>query len=258
MSTKTIGLVWPPLLLFGCIGSTNTSTPQDTNALPTPSEELKDSATAEDTGTDGDTDTEAPLDTSSSYTFSDAESLLYVQVFKDPDTLLAAFAHDHVIRATQWSGNLAYDIENPSACELSFSLPVGALIPDEDQMRSLVGYDGSLSSSDREAIKGHMLDAKQLNGSKFSKIEFSSNKCSGPKGANSGTLNVEGKLKILGVPVNVKIPVDFSIKNKQFYAKGRFEISMWDFGMEPYSAYSGGVRNEEGLFFSFDMAGAAN
>lgn len=260
MSTKPFGLLLSAMTLVACGASDDAS--DDTNNLPSPSDDLKDTESGEDTDTGNDKeepeDTDVPVDTSVAYTFSDKDSLLYVQVFKDPDTLLSGFAHNHVIRATKWTGSLVYDLENPSACELDFALPVRSLVVDEDNMRSLVGYGDSISSADRETITEHMLDTTQLNGSTFGKIEFASTTCSGPKGAKNGQLNVQGKLKVLGVPVTVSIPVDFNIKDERFYAKGAFDMSMWDFGMEPYSAFGGGVRNKEALYYSFDMVGAAN
>ena len=259
MSTSLLTIAVTPLLVFGCASSAEL--PESNEPLPTPSDDLNDTGEEEDTNSNTDTDepedTGTPKDTSVRYTFSDAKSLLYVQVFKDPDTLLAAFAHNHVIRATNWTGELVYDPQSPSDCSLDFSLPVSGLIPDEDNMRDLVGYGDTISSSDRSTIQGHMLDTNQLNSSKFSKITFTSTKCTGSKGVSDGQLTVDGKITILGVPVSVRIPVDFEIKNDKFYASGKFDMSMWDFGMEPYSAFSGGVRNEEGLYYTFDMVGTA-
>ena len=255
MSTSLFTLALTPLVLISC--SSPAELPAEQDQLPTPSDDLKDTGEQEETDTDEPTDTSPPEETSVRYTFSDKESLLYVQVFKDPDTLLAAFAHNHVIRATNWTGELEYDAQSPKDCSLNFSLPVNGLIPDEDNMRDLVGYGDTISTSDRNTIQGHMLDTNQLHGSKYAKIEFSSTTCEGSKGVKNGNLSVDGKLTVLGIPVNVTIPVSFEIKNNRFYASGAFDMSMWDFGMEPYSAFSGGVRNEEGLFYTFDMVGAA-
>ena len=259
MSSSIFTIAITPLLIFGCAKASETDT--ETDPLPTPSDDLNDTGEEEDTDSNSDTDqpedTGTEKDTSVRYAFNDEQSLLYVQVFKDPDTLLSAFAHNHVIRATNWNGELVFDPESPKNCSLDFSLPVNGLIPDEDSMRDLVGYNNTISSGDRETIKGHMLDTNQLDSGRFSKIAFESTNCQGSKGVKNGQLTVDGKLTILGVPMNISIPVDFEIKNNKFYASGKFDMSMWDFGMEPYSAFSGGVRNEEGLFYSFDMVGIA-
>ena len=257
MSTSLLNIAVTPLLILGCASSADL--PESNDPLPTPSDDLEDTGDQEETESDTDTqeDTGTVKDTSVTYNFSDAKSLLYVQVFKDPDTLLAAFAHNHVIRATNWTGELEYDPQSPKSCSLDFSLPVNGLIPDEDNMRELVGYGDTISNSDRSTIQGHMLDTNQLNGSRFSNITFTSTKCSASKGVSKGQLTVDGKITILGIPVNISIPVDFEIKNNKFYASGKFDMSMWDFGMEPYSAFSGGVRNEEGLYYTFDMVGNA-
>jgi polyisoprenoid-binding protein YceI len=249
------------LLTLSACSAENT---EDTSSIPSPIYNLTDSGEEveeeeeEEENEEEDTDTDASENTSVSYSFSDKESLLYVQVFKDTTTLLQRFAHNHVIRASQWNGSLVYDIQDPSACELNFTVPVQNLIVDEDQMRELVGYEKPISSGDRTKIKGHMLDTNQLNGANFPDIEFSSTECSGTEGAKNGQLTVEGKFTILGVPVDVTIPVDYRVKDDNFYASGTFEMSMWDFGMAPYSAFGGGVKNQEGLFYTFNMVGAAN
>ena len=244
------------LVSVGCTGTDGDGT---TDGLPTPSEDLDDTG-SQDTQEPEDTDVpedtgEAPQDATQNYSFSDKESLLYVQVFKDEDALLSSLAHNHVIRATNWSGSVVYNVNKPKKCEIAFSLPVNGLTPDESDMRDYVGYGDTISSSDRETIKGHMLDKDQLNSSKYTQISFTSTQCSATKGETKGELTVKGSMRIVGVSADVSIPMQFEVKNGRFYASGSFEMKHADFGVSPYSTWGGSLRNEELLVFGFDMVG---
>ena len=72
---------------------------EDVTDIPTPSDTIEDDTGAED-------NSEEPVTTE--YTFDDADSLLYVQVYKDPNAAASGFAHDHVMRATNWNGFVSY------------------------------------------------------------------------------------------------------------------------------------------------------
>ena len=97
-----------------------------------------------------------------SYRFNDEQSLLYVQVFKDNNTLGARAAHNHTIRSTNWTGELTRNGAGTD-CRVSLTLPVEGLVVDEPQMRRRVGYNDEISDNQRAEIRGHMLADNQLN-----------------------------------------------------------------------------------------------
>ena len=246
---------------------------EDISDIPQPSNDLRDNNDDDEDETDdseddtadgegaasgstGDTDIDEPAVTQY-YDFDSETSLLYVQVFKDSSALASAFAHNHVMRADNFYGEVAYNEDDASLCEISFSLPVADLRVDEGGMRELVGYDGTISSSDRNTIRGHMLDSDQLNGSSYPTISFESESCSGD-GGKSGILTVQGGMTVRGRTANVTLPVQFEVNDGDFYAQASFDMNHAAFGMTPYRAFAGAVRNDDPLRFTFDLVGIGN
>jgi len=64
------------------------------------------------------------------YVLDPDKSKLYVQVFKDESTLVAALAHDHVVLATGWQGKVVVDTKNLAACVVEVTVPVSGLRAD--------------------------------------------------------------------------------------------------------------------------------
>ena len=182
--------------------------------------------------------------------------MLYVQVFKDTSALGSSWAHDHVIRAADFEGEVLYNADDIGECEVNFTMPVDSLIVDESDMRSLVGYGDEISSDDRATIREHMMADDQLNSDRYSEITFASTSCE--LTSQNSVLVVNGGLTVRGTTANVSIDVPFSVQEDKFYAESTFEVKHADFGMEPYSAYGGFVRNDDPLTFSLEMVGFAN
>lgn len=240
---------------------------EEASDIPQPSRDLdnddedQDIDDTDDDDTDDDTDDDDDTDPQPAdpveYSFDSDTSLIYVQVFKDPSAFGSAFAHDHVMRAENFDGEVIYNPEDLSDCDVYFSVPVEQLQVDESGMRELVGYGDSLSSSDRATIREHMLDSNQLNANAYSTIDFVSTSCSGDDGT-SGTLTVDGGLTVRGRTANVSLPIRFEIDGGNFYAQASFEMNHAEFGMEPYSAFGGAVRNDDPLRFTLDVVGYPN
>ncbi len=191
------------------------------------------------------------------YDLDDQESLLYARVWKDPDTLLSGMAHDHVLRAAQWTGTIVYHPGELSQCSISFSLPVSELRNDEPAMRELVGLGDAIPESDREQIHEHMLGEDQLHESAHPTIDFESTNCRG-NGGLVGEIQVTGNITIRGVTQTVTLPVDFQVSDDQLYATGEFEFNHSDFNFEPYSAFAGALANSQRLYMAFDVVGQSN
>ena len=232
-------------LLLACNEPTTeqSETIEDVTDIPTPSDTID-----EDTGVEEVQDT--PVTTE--YGFDDNDSLLYVQVYKDPDAAASGFAHDHVMRATNWTGFVTYNTSDINECSMQFSLPVHDLQVDEDAMRQLVGYGDTISQSDREQIKEHMLADNQLNADQFPSISFESSGC---QLLDEDTLRVTGNMSIVNEVRSWDVDIDFTIQSDTFYMSSVIDFTHSDFGIEPYSAFFGAVRNAEPLKITFDMVG---
>jgi len=232
-------------LLLACNdpATEQSETVEDVTDIPTPSDTIEDDTAVEDNSED-------PVTTE--YTFDDTDSLLYVQVYKDPDAAASGFAHDHVMRATNWNGFVSYNPSDLSECEMQFSLPVQDLQVDEDAMRELVGYGDTISQSDRDQIREHMLADNQLNADQFPSISFESSSC---QLLDEDTLRVTGDMSIVNEVRSWDVDIDFATQSDAFYMSSVIDFTHSDFGIEPYSAFFGAVRNAEPLKITFDMVG---
>lgn len=164
---------------------------------------------------------------------------LYVQVFKDPETLGAGLSHDHVMVAKGWSGSASYDAANPGACNISITVPVSSLDVDPDYMRKAVGYDTMLTADQREDVRTNMLASGQLDAGSHPNITFQSTSCAAD--SITGNLTIRGKTQ--QVTLNAKIAEDGS----SFSAKGQVTIRATQFGFQPYSALFGQLKNRDDM-----------
>jgi polyisoprenoid-binding protein YceI len=190
------------------------------------------------------------------YDFDEENSLIYVQVFKDEDAWLSGMAHNHVIRADGYSGEVEYNLDDLSACRIAFSLDVSDLQVDESGMREFVGYDEPLADDDRTEIRSNMLEPGQLNGDAYDTIDFESSECTGDGGAVA-ELQVSGGLRVRGVDANVTPTVNVTVYDGKLYAQATFEVNHASFGMSPYSFLAGAVRNADPLRFTIDIVANA-
>lgn len=188
------------------------------------------------------------------YRFDTEQSQLFIEVFKDRDTVGAALSHDHAIAANGWSGEARWDPQDLSACQVSFSLPVAELDPDPPALRAQVGLPGELPPGLREEVKHNMLKEEQLWAERHPHIAFSSTACE-PQGDR---VAVRGQLSIRGVtkPVTALMKVDAD--GQSFAATGRFEIQATQFGFEPYSAALGAFKNLDDMRIVVKVVGAGS
>jgi len=190
---------------------------------------------------------------SRTYTFDPSleQSHLFVQIFS------ASLGHDHVVRATDWWGSLAFDPSNLSGCAVSVTVQVEGLDPERDEMRDLTGQD-RVSRSDREQIREHLRAPEQLNLNEHKTLEFISKSCAltGETGmAGRAVVQVTGDLKLRGVTREVQLPLEVAVNEEQVAARGVLSTRHSDFGFEPYSAMGGLFKNKDELYFVVDVRG---
>ncbi len=192
-----------------------------------------------------------PVSAPVKYAMSDTTGTIYVQVFKDPTTLAAGLSHDHVMKATGWTGSVTWDATNPATCAVDISIPVAKLEVDSNTMRAKVGYSGQLSDSDRSSVQESMLSSGQLDGSKYPNMTFKSSSCSG----SGETIMVKGSLTIRGKAKEITVPMKISASATEFSAKGTFKAKHSDFGFTPFEALLGQLKNKDEMTFTVDVKG---
>jgi polyisoprenoid-binding protein YceI len=176
---------------------------------------------------------------------------LYIQVYKDPTTVAQALAHDHVVQAKAWSGKASYDPADPSTCNLFISVPVKSLEVDEKGLREQLGYDTFPSDGEREDIKAEMLGEKVLEGDKYPNITFQSTSCV----ADGDRVKVTGDMTIHGETKSVTVPMAVKADEVNFSAKGSIKIKSSDFGVPPYSAGFGALKNQDTMILVVSLHG---
>lgn len=178
-------------------------------------------------------------------------SHLYVQLFS------AGMGHDHVVRATSWTGSARFDPSHLADCSVTVTLQVEGLDPERDEMRDLIGQE-RLSQSDRDTIREHLRGEEQLHLTAHKTISFASRSCtlSGKKGEGGHpVVDVKGDMTVRGVTHAVSMPLEVAVDEQKLAARGVLTTTHEDFGFKPYSAAAGLVRNKPELYFVLDVRG---
>ena len=184
-----------------------------------------------------------------SYQWAPEQSLLGVVVYYKRGGLLSAFAHDHVLVASRFDGEVAWDVDDVTRCKIAISFPLNALVVDPGSTRSIVGIDpeDTVSEGSKRQILDNAFAEKQLHASKYPKVRFESTSCA----SSEDGVVVTGTLAIRGVSVNLKVRADVSADRDGFSAKGRFDLRHKDLGFHPYS--NGLLSNADPLRFVFNL-----
>ena len=201
---------------------------------------------------DAPTEAAAPEVQPITYKLNPAQGLVYVRVFKDETTLAAGLSHNHAMKATGWTGSVVWDPANTAACKVDITVPVEKIDVDAADARKAAGLDGGPDDDDRKKIKESMLDDDQLDAGKYKDISFKSTGCEG----SGDTFTVKGNFTMRGQTKPVSIPMKIHATSTAFDAKGTFSIKGTDFGMQPFTALLGQLKNQDKLTFEIDVRGA--
>jgi len=188
------------------------------------------------------------------YSLDASQGNLWVIVKADRSTFMGrSFGHDHVIGATGWSGNVQWNVTDPSKCKVDIKVPVSGLVVDPIGARKVQGFKGDTSEGDKRKITENFQGDTQLQMSKYPNIQFSALSCS----AASGAVKVTGNLTLRGVTRRVTADLTVVEGGGQFSATGGFSILHSDFGFQPFQAMGGKLTNENKLQFLLDVRGTA-
>jgi polyisoprenoid-binding protein YceI len=196
----------------------------------------------------------APVTGPIDYALDSSQGRLYVLVRYKRGTLGAGLAHDHVVVAGGWSGSVTWDAANLGACNVTIEAPVGGLSVDPGSAREWESLEDQTSAADKETIRDNLRGSRQLDMNNYSSIRYQSTSCSP---VANGTVNVTGALTIHGVSKTVTVPMTIREGEGSFGATGRFDATHADFGMTPFSAAFGAVKNDQRLSFVIDVRGTA-
>jgi len=195
-------------------------------------------------------------------------------VLTHPAGVASGLAHAHVIVAVAPSTALEFDPAHPEATRFSFKVPVLALELDSPKSRSelaprlkeagaLTETLKEISESTREKIRRDMLDADQLFAERFPEIRASlvSLAVELPAGkALAGEFDAKAKVKIeiRGASVEKELTVHGKLADGVLTARMVGELAFTDFGIKPYSAVLGTVKNADRFHLFVDLVARAS
>jgi polyisoprenoid-binding protein YceI len=182
------------------------------------------------------------------YSIDPTRSELVVQLFKTG--IGAALAHDHVVRATAYTGSIQADPGDPTTASIVVEVQAASLRADEPEIRQKYGLTSSLSEEDRRAIQATMESASQLDVRRYPLIRFRSTKV---EPQEAGQYVVTGELTIRGVTRPVSFPVRVERQDGTLHGRGSFRFRQSSFGYAPYSAFLGAVQNKDEVLLHFDI-----
>lgn len=183
------------------------------------------------------------------YTLAPEKSVLAVLVRYDRSALIPG--HDHVAQAKTFTGTVTWDDAEVSRCQVNVQFPVRALQIDPPGSRERFGLEGKTNASTVQKIEANMFGLRVLNAASFGEITFTSTECK----SLGSQVSVVGTLSIRGVGVEVGARMNIKASAESFSAEGRFEATHDLFGMKPYTAALGAVKNDNTLVFLVNVYG---
>lgn len=168
------------------------------------------------------------------------QSRLVVRTFKEG--IASGFAHNHVIRATDVEGEVAFSADDPAATRLRISVKTATLEVDDPALRKAFGEAEPVNDGDRKKVDENMKAAGQLDAQKFPTVAFAS---TAVKAAQGGKFIVVGDLTLHGVTRRITLPVTVSQEGSVLTGDGKVTLRTSDYGIAPYSAALGMVRNKD-------------
>lgn len=192
----------------------------------------------------------APED--SIYTISKKNSKLFVRLFKDG--IASAFAHDHVVRAGDFSGWVVFKKDRLDLFEMLTEVRSASLVADSGKDREKYNLS-SLKEDDRKEINETMKGSEQMHVEKYLMIRFHSSKLE-KTGTNNYTLT--GDFTLHGTTKKITVPVTITTEKNTVNISGEFRFLQSDYGIEPYSAGWGTIRNKDEVLLLFDLCATEN
>jgi polyisoprenoid-binding protein YceI len=180
----------------------------------------------------------------------------------------ARLAHDHLVVARAPEIELGFDPSAPEAARLVVTVPVQSLDvdpPAERKARSprlaeLGLLDAELppvDEGDRVKVREAMLGEDQLDGARFPTVtaELVGFARRGAGAAARVALGWDAtvRLTVRGRTIEKKVPARWEVVDGELRAEAVAEARFTEFGIEPYSAFLGAVRNADLFHFVVEI-----
>ena len=176
------------------------------------------------------------------YTVDRKQSSLEIRVSREG--FLKALGHDHVISATELSGQIQLAQPNVTQSSVTFVAATS----------SLVVVDPGEAEKDRNEVQSTMLGDKVLDAARYPQIQFTSSGVRSVTQKEGVTeLQIEGTLRLHGVEKLVIIPVRLRMTGGNLTADGELPLLQSNYGIAPIKVGGGAVRVKDKLKISFHI-----
>jgi polyisoprenoid-binding protein YceI len=180
----------------------------------------------------------------------------------------SGFAHDHLITAPKAALALSFDPADPAATRATFDVEVAKLEIDppgprarlEARLHQLgIGPADlpSISIADRKKVREAALSDRQLDAAAHPALRaelLGLEKSAKPEGDFAWTAKL--RLTLRGKSVERPLATRFESAGGQVTAEAFGEFKFSDFGIEPYSAALGAIRNDDRFYVYVALAAA--
>jgi polyisoprenoid-binding protein YceI len=181
------------------------------------------------------------------YIIDKNNSHLAVRLFKAG--IASAFAHDHVVRANDFSGWVVFKKDHPDGFKMEVEVPSASLIADSQKDREKYKL-GNLDEDDRNEVNETMKSSSQLHVEKYPKILFSSSKL---ENTDKNNYTLTGDFTLHGTTKEIAVPVTITFEKNALNIKGEFRFLQSDYGIEPFRAGWGTIRNKDEVLLLLDL-----
>lgn len=166
----------------------------------------------------------------------------------------SAMAHDHVIEATAFGGVVRWSPDAPAEASVEVSVDARELVADEPELRAELGIEGDLAEDKRAEVQSTMESERQLDVERYPTIAFRS---ASVEAAAEGAISVTGELELHGTIRTVSFTTTPEVDGDTLRGRAEIRFLQSDYGIEPYSAFLGMVRNRDEARLVVDLVAVA-
>lgn len=181
-----------------------------------------------------------------------ADSRVRVLVFSAGP--LAKLGHNHVISASEMTGEIQYRPDALQESRFQLQFPVAGLIVDDPQQREAAGPAFSATPDDDavRATRDNMIGPQVLDSAHYPRIQVQSESVSG----TLPELTVRVSMQLHGVRREMVVPVRVRLTDGRLHATGSVSFAQREFGIEPLKILLGAIAVQDEVKVQYDLVAA--
>jgi len=173
--------------------------------------------------------------------------------------IASALAHNHMVYPSSYTAETSYDPAHPDQSRFLLRFPVAALVIDdpEAKARHFPGINASgildtpfpeVSGKDRKTIRENMLAESQLDAEHYPEISAELKGVrlqQSTQGDKTYAYEATVALTVHGTAVERPFSANLEVTDDTVHVEAVGSFKFTDFGIKPYSAFLGAVRNQD-------------